>query len=541
MVCAGPARVHGEPDHLVLVEGLPRRVRKLMRELKLVLQLGEGDVYVGIEPVAKATARYSSVAAAEVACCSEIWFCGELLTLTPYTALPAKELRQRGLRWLPIERATPEAAAISCTCPTRSGQEQHFAKMANANELIEEKVPEGFSPSKKNPAAQGEGQLSSLWPLRLPKEQSVQVFGARRREKPPHKQRSSQRREASLWEHRERSPAAVKAVEDPKVDDEAMREEDMAGCISSLWTEFQAILACIAESFGLGFESKLEANCEGQQASFVARFREGFRLLGKLPEYAKRQTEAVEVCKKALYCSIKMGPTQEPMLAPDGQTYDRKRILRWLERGPIPTSPMTREVTRADQLLRNRPLECVWEALKLLRHGHEDPDMAEEESDLEFSSANPLLDAIVDRDEDTALHLLQLPDTRAELNELHGDGNSTLLQLALIHELPTVALALLRRPDFVKLDHNMGSVPAISALHLCVAMGNRELCEALLSRLEDPAYILLRVQVDTTVLLSSGVELFFSRGLNSVGVAKRYRRPDLTDYLRDVLTDAGLY
>jgi len=76
---------------------------------------------------------------------------------------------------------------------------------------------------------------------------------------------------------------------------------------------------------------------------------------------------------KEFYCPITHEPMKDPVLGPDGQSYERAAILDWLSRDP--TSPITREPMDATKLIPNIALR---NAIKTILEEHKKSDIKEE-------------------------------------------------------------------------------------------------------------------------------------------------------------------
>lgn len=305
--------------------------------------------------------------------------------------------------------------------------------------------------------------------------------------------------------------------------------------------ELQAVIQQLRKHFGvepppqgLGSASPLEELCSGTRA-----------LKELLPLAAKREL-AVEALAKRVSCPLSLEQFRKPMLAPDGQTYERSVIIKWLKLNPI--SPTTREPIRQEQLIRNRPVESAIHVLSLLKPGHTDQfvdESSEEENEEESSEAlgqpeeaplqRPvgieLVDAIENQQADWALELLQRPLDEAVLNSLYGEHQMTLLQMALLKRLPMVALALVSTASFVAADPEMGAPrPSVTAMHIAAALGDTAVCQALHLRFGNSQLGSL-VQHDFSIA-SCGEELRFERHMDSLDIAELHQQRETVTFLR---------
>lgn len=263
--------------------------------------------------------------------------------------------------------------------------------------------------------------------------------------------------------------------------------------------------------------------------------------------FAEQIQPAMEVLEKVTRCPLSLAQLRKPMLAPDGQTYERSFINTWLRINPV--SPVSREPMRRDQLIRNRPVESIASALSLLQKclrseldeesevssGEEEGEEAvvseDEEASVQPVLVGPeLLNAIENQEADLALELLGEEIDDVVLQGVFGEHHATLLQIALFKRLPAVALRLVNMLGRGTLTHFMGAAgPAISAFHLASSLGEVAVCEALLLRLGNSEV------VDPTnrnlTILSCGEELHFHRYLNSIEIAELNGREEAAAFL----------
>lgn len=178
---------------------------------------------------------------------------------------------------------------------------------------------------------------------------------------------------------------------------------------------------------------------------------------------------------------------KEPVMAPEGTTYDATSIMKWIAHSP--TDPRTRQPLTAGMLRRNRQADAL---LSIFRATF--PDLQEIAGDSEKPSrtkaidqAKELFEAILAFEETKALEKLAGRELDDEiLNGIFEDEGlrGSLLVWAIGCDLPTVAVALIRRNDY-----RMLLVPPeshLSPLQLAAALGQRDTCEELLKRLPLP-------------------------------------------------------
>lgn len=214
--------------------------------------------------------------------------------------------------------------------------------------------------------------------------------------------------------------------------------------------------------------------------------------------------------REAGQCPIRQGPCRDPVVASDGQTYDRRALQPWLRRRG--TSPLTREALHP-QLFSNHFAAQVAEQIRGVGlAGSEDGDDPSEiynpsadsmsrseiynpsdsmrddsESSVgwrwqEDQRANQwwrldLGDALEQGDEAASLQLLR--DARPyELNAIR-DG-WTMLHWAVGQRLERIALEILMRNSFTEV--NRRDRWGMTALHWAAWYGYRSVCEAIVSR-----------------------------------------------------------
>lgn len=84
------------------------------------------------------------------------------------------------------------------------------------------------------------------------------------------------------------------------------------------------------------------------------------------------------------------------------------------------------------------------------------------------------------RTEAVALQLLRQPQL-ASLNDVNESG-LTALHSAIGHHLPAVAMAIIARPDFTKINARTSTGLGRTALHLAARDGQLQICQAILDR-----------------------------------------------------------
>lgn len=302
-------------------------------------------------------------------------------------------------------------------------------------------------------------------------------------------------------------------------------------------------------------------------ASQLAGARARVMLIGSAIQVCvQRAAKAQEVLGKVLSCSLSLQVFRRPVLAPDGHVYERSWIARWLQHRAC--SPVTQEHMRRADLLRVRTVEHAAEALWLLR-GAEPPVEDDEALDLpvletshfnQYSEAPSesedvsitreaedtgmegqdiqLHDLIQGRDEVGALELLQRGQVDG-INELYGEELASLLTLALLNGLPSIAVALARHPAFDRHDWPLvlGPRTMVVPLHIAASLGLVDLCEALLEHC-GAGICMSQIDRDVTLHLNpGGLELSLPRGENAIEMARHRGHADIVS-LMDAAVEA---
>lgn len=249
-----------------------------------------------------------------------------------------------------------------------------------------------------------------------------------------------------------------------------------------------------------------EARAEAAEAAAAEALAEVQRVR---EDEARHQAECeslramIRAIRQAGQCPIRHSLCEDPVVASDGQTYERRGIEPWLIRHG--TSPITREPLEP-HLYPNRFATAVLQQLQELGMGRseaslagdedrsarhrdaeddgsedremvvEDRDEAEEETDARPGGA--IRDAIERRDEAAALRILRRRRVPG-LNDRDPDGG-TVLHRAVTQQFSEVALAILTRMDFREVNAQGGA--DWTALHAAAFHGLLPVCRALLAR-----------------------------------------------------------
>lgn len=241
------------------------------------------------------------------------------------------------------------------------------------------------------------------------------------------------------------------------------------------WTELKKQLAA-AQDAAAAAEMRAIAG-EKRAAAAEAMAAELLTEVQLLRERAARREAECETLRvtlraicEAAECPILHSPCEDPVVASDGQTYERKALEPWLqEQG---TSPLTRKWLQP-YIYPNRFAAAVLQhlraaALDIFQDYEGDeaesgarPTDAQETAALELGT---LFEAVDRHDEARALRLLQRPQV-PDLNVVDRFGR-TVLHSAILQSHFAVALEIVGRQDFPLINARLPS--GSTALHLAV-------------------------------------------------------------------------
>lgn len=220
-----------------------------------------------------------------------------------------------------------------------------------------------------------------------------------------------------------------------------------------------------------------------------------------------RLRSTLQAISELAICPIQQGVFNDPVVASDGYSYERRAIFEWQRRtGPF-TSPLTREPLRLLQYRNHfarQVLLCLSQAgiLKvdellpvdegLVTPPFDDDDDLEEisiastdlgevggaNSPVLMSGRGQLQQAIVQQNENHALYLLRMSSSPRGLNDV--ETGHTVLHLAIGFGFQEVALRILARPDFVCV--NIKDPTNSTGLHWAAGRGYIGVCRAILNR-----------------------------------------------------------
>lgn len=237
---------------------------------------------------------------------------------------------------------------------------------------------------------------------------------------------------------------------------------------------------------------------------------------------------------------------RNPVMTPEGTTYDRASIMRWIDRNP--SNPLTRLLLQQWMLRPNRQAE---ELLVILRQQYpelEEP-VANLENHLEVPAARmcprDLFHAVANKMTEKALEILAGPVDNEILNSdyEHGGHRGSLLFWALCTDSQEVALAFVRRDDFraFLFPTSMG----LSHLQLAAALGLTELCKELLKR--QPLEMAL-----ASTPRDENIEFTFTHssrsykrlcciaaGSTAMSIARQFQQYEIEELIRDAKSQSG--
>lgn len=330
------------------------------------------------------------------------------------------------------------------------------------------------------------------------------------------------------------SASHQKYVELQQSEQEAVRnQQTLTEASTKVLAAMEAAIQRIANSSHItipGMTSQNEARSDW--AFHVQRLQQHLEILETtLLDIVKRSEKAKKVLSDALMCSVSREIFRRPVFAPDGQVYERKSILEWLRRQPV--SPMTKQPMRPSELHRVRIVEQAAEALWFLR-GTEPPEVDEdeeafgdqdvvqstEEAAVEVPIQAPRLhEVITSRNVERGLEILQNGDDVEGLNDLYGEHGASLLHIALLHGLPSIAVALVQHPYFEQHRAKLGAEEGITAMHIAASLGLSDVCEALIQCCGAGVCAAV-ARRHATLTLSTGHELQFQRGHYALRMAE---------------------
>lgn len=236
-------------------------------------------------------------------------------------------------------------------------------------------------------------------------------------------------------------------------------------------------------------EGHLARRLEEAEARAVAAEAKAAKAMAELQRLRNLEAELQSLrasfasIREAAVCPILRTLWKDPVVASDGQTYERKALEVWLKGRK--TSPLTRELL-SGETVPNRFAEVVVRCLSSAGMGtledfeFEASLIARQESEAVQGDVvfGPLLEKIRQCEEEAAMAMLRqqhLP----ELN-LADDFGRTVLHSAISHGLVAVALKVLERTDFYLV--NAKGWGGWTALHFAAYDGLLSVCQAIVER-----------------------------------------------------------
>lgn len=481
--------------------------------------------------------------------------------------------------YAPICSLTRTAADFQCSiseASTSCGESSSEEEGLEFNEFVEEAVHQKEEDGERNELLEEEkdGELNELLEeekvaelkefveeVLLPKDGDViRTFRKSRRHQPAlsSKWRRVNMQKRHQWE-RDSAALTEKCTSLCLEVRKAMEEKSTtaSACLRE-WAEIEAALEYLAGEARVLLPPKVEADdVEGSDVAEVCRGHAlGARIrfvTSTLLVFVQNAQKAKKVLAEGLTCPLSHEIFRRPMLAPDGQVYEKAMIVKWLTQKPF--SPLSQQLMRPSQLLRDRAVEqavaawwllqgevqpieeCEAEEIQIIAEGPEARASSEAESaarsGLPGDASVSLHGAITSRDAVVALDLLQQEDGRQleGLNQRHGEEGASLLHLALLNEMPSVAVAIVNHRAFSM--HRAGLHPHnVTPLHMAAALGRLDVCEALVRRCGG-GVIAGSVRCSTTLSLHpSGRRVELLRGRNAAEIAGLSGHQEIVSMMR---------
>lgn len=296
--------------------------------------------------------------------------------------------------------------------------------------------------------------------------------------------------------------------------EEAPKEKDNLG-----WKQLAELLQARLDA-----AAKERADLAEQVEALKMKLGESQQLLVVAEARAQAAEGLLQDISEELRCPLTLARFRHPVVASDGNTYERAAIRRWARRQPTSGSPLTREPLEG-HMCENRLAAKVGRLLPAagLPSDGEESDSASEpeelppapESQVPRAWGPSLHESIHAGQEAAALRLLQAPQVLG-LNILQD--RMSVLMMAIDGQLWEVVRAILARPDFRQM--NAGE-EQWTALHEAAAQGHLWLCRAIC---ELPDFVALGA--------------LDNQGRTAADVAADFGHEDLADFLTSAMEAA---
>lgn len=289
--------------------------------------------------------------------------------------------------------------------------------------------------------------------------------------------------------------------------------------------------------------AKAEAEANDRRAevqelqSEIQRQKEtGKVAFSKLEEMEQFLTELNQELSAACMDPLLMQPMIDPVLAADLHTYDRKSIEAWHKVSP--TSPFSRAPLEITTLRRNGAAMQLAEVNKTVINMYNKIwpakalPVAEARTVLPVLVKFELVQAIASGKEDVALELLAREGDDGTLNGsfLYKGQDWTLLELALVRQLPRAAQAIAIKRDFRR---GQCSNDGVYPIHLAAALGYGNVCQSLIDDL-GPSILTTETHGRIAVDLPSGETLTVPKWISSWDLARRFKHESLLALFGDL-------
>lgn len=228
---------------------------------------------------------------------------------------------------------------------------------------------------------------------------------------------------------------------------------------------------------------------------------------------------------------------KDPVIAPDGTTYDFPSIIQWIATSP--TDPRTRLPLDAGMLRPNRQAQAFLSLFRL--NFPEFQGSAGSKLDVAKAQApdvrQQLFDAIVTWQERRALEILAGAVDDEALNGMfeRKGRRASLLFWAMGCGLPNVAVAIIRRNDFRLL---LFPTPlGMTNVQFAAASGYKDVCSELLKRL--PLPVALSFTPNDVSLGRSGKRVFIPAKSTAMTIARQLGHTDIWELFNMAISSGG--
>lgn len=227
---------------------------------------------------------------------------------------------------------------------------------------------------------------------------------------------------------------------------------------------------------------------------------------------------------------------KDPVMAPDGTSYDFTSITTWISESP--TDPRTRLPLNAGMLRVNRQARALLSLFRLHFPQYQAPGPHIPRKSQAPDPARDLFEAIITWDARRALEILAGAVEDEILNGQfeHKGKHGSLLFWAMSFDLPTVAVALIRRNDFREL---LAPTPlGMSHLHYAAAVGFSDVCQELLKRL--PLPLALSLTQNNVELGLDGTTVMIPVNSSAMAIARQMGHDEICELFNLTISNGHL-